>query len=238
MTTPEDLARELADIKATLADPNAVHVNLLAGRIARPSVSQIIHIYGADTILTALQAPAPQGDVVEAVRKAAATFRRYGDLHAAKPDPAKAKRNYDLADEMDAALASLPSAEAGAEPVAVIRFDRTTPGNENEMPKVLSCNWLPDGEYQVFLHPTEAAPVADAQAIYEAEANAAGVNIPWSEASRNTQVLDCYSEAEIRADEREKMQHVAYFDEGAFHWMSGIKPRDCELYAIRSRGEG
>lgn len=28
-----------------------------------------------------------------------------------------------------------------------------------------------------------------------------------------------------------KMQHVAYFDEGEFHWMSGIKPRDCELYA-------
>jgi hypothetical protein len=28
-----------------------------------------------------------------------------------------------------------------------------------------------------------------------------------------------------------KMQHVAYFDEGAFHWMSGIAPRDCELYA-------
>lgn len=27
------------------------------------------------------------------------------------------------------------------------------------------------------------------------------------------------------------MQHVAYFDEGQFHWMSGIAPRDCELYA-------
>lgn len=35
------------------------------------------------------------------------------------------------------------------------------------------------------------------------------------------------------------MQHVAYFDEGAFQWMSGIKPRDCELYAVwpRSRGD-
>ena len=29
------------------------------------------------------------------------------------------------------------------------------------------------------------------------------------------------------------MQHVAYFDEGEFHWMSGIKPRDCELFAKR-----
>lgn len=27
-----------------------------------------------------------------------------------------------------------------------------------------------------------------------------------------------------------KMQHVAYYDEGAFHWMSGIAPRDCELF--------
>lgn len=43
---------------------------------------------------------------------------------------------------------------------AVLRYDRTTPGNENEMPKVLSCNWLPDGEYQVFLRPQQA-PVAD-----------------------------------------------------------------------------
>ena len=38
------------------------------------------------------------------------------------------------------------------EPVAVIRFDKTTRGNENEMPKVISCNWQPDGEYRVFLH--------------------------------------------------------------------------------------
>jgi len=27
------------------------------------------------------------------------------------------------------------------------------------------------------------------------------------------------------------LQHVAYYDEGAFHWMSGIAPRNCELYA-------
>jgi len=42
---------------------------------------------------------------------------------------------------------------------------------------------------------------------------------------------------------QEAMQHVAYFDEGQFHWMSGIKPRDCELYAqwpsaIRSAKSG
>lgn len=27
------------------------------------------------------------------------------------------------------------------------------------------------------------------------------------------------------------MQHAAYFDEGEFHWMSGIAPRDCELFS-------
>tara|TARA_Y100001963_G_scaffold27310_1_gene37235 strand:- start:590 stop:871 length:282 start_codon:yes stop_codon:yes gene_type:complete len=25
-------------------------------------------------------------------------------------------------------------------------------------------------------------------------------------------------------------RHVAYYDEGGFHWVSGIAPRDCELY--------
>ena len=37
------------------------------------------------------------------------------------------------------------------DPVAVLRFAKGQPGNENEMPKVISCNWLPDGEYPVFL---------------------------------------------------------------------------------------
>lgn len=46
-----------------------------------------------------------------------------------------------------------------AEPVAVIRFERNKPGNENEMPKVISCNRLPDGDYQVFLAPQPAEPV-------------------------------------------------------------------------------
>lgn len=34
----------------------------------------------------------------------------------------------------------------------------------------------------------------------------------------------------------EALQHVAYFDEGEFHWMSGIAPRDCELYAKAKGG--
>jgi len=46
------------------------------------------------------------GELERAVTKARDTFRHYGDLHAAKPDEVKAKRNYDLADEMQAALTS------------------------------------------------------------------------------------------------------------------------------------
>ncbi|WP_303758386.1 hypothetical protein [Sphingobium yanoikuyae] len=34
----------------------------------------------------------------------------------------------------------------------------------------------------------------------------------------------------------ETLQHVAYFDEGQFHWMSGIAPRDCELFAKAKGG--
>lgn len=29
-------------------------------------------------------------------------------------------------------------------------------------------------------------------------------------------------------------QHVAYYDDGQFHWMSGIAPRNCELYALEA----
>lgn len=47
-------------------------------------------------------------DEIERLRAAVAladnTFRWYGDLHAAKPDPEKAKRNYDLANKMASAL--------------------------------------------------------------------------------------------------------------------------------------
>ena len=36
------------------------------------------------------------------------------------------------------------------EPDAVLRFERSTAGKENEMPSVVSCNWLPDGEYKLY----------------------------------------------------------------------------------------
>lgn len=42
--------------------------------------------------------------MAEALEEAERTFRHYGDLHAAKPDPVKAQRNYEMADKMLAAL--------------------------------------------------------------------------------------------------------------------------------------
>jgi hypothetical protein len=44
-----------------LADPNAVHINMLAGKIAKPSVESIIHIYGADVLAAALSTRTPAG---------------------------------------------------------------------------------------------------------------------------------------------------------------------------------
>ena len=56
--------------------------------------------------LAAINALDPQ--LVEAVgllREIEAQFRFYGDNHAAKPDPVKAKTNYDWADRISAFLA-------------------------------------------------------------------------------------------------------------------------------------
>ena len=60
----------------------------------------------ASESLAAINALDPQ--LVEAVgllREIEAQFRFYGDNHAAKPDPVKAKTNYDWADRISAFLA-------------------------------------------------------------------------------------------------------------------------------------
>jgi len=65
-------------------------------------------------------------------------------------------------------LAHPPPAQS-VDPVAVLQYDKVTCGNENEMPKVISCNWLPDGEYPVFLAaPVPVEPVAGGEALREA----------------------------------------------------------------------
>lgn len=81
------------DILKILSDPDAVHLNLLRGTLARPSVEQIIHLYGAETLRAALPAP-PDPDLrvseleatvlaMEAViaSQAALIEERYSDMH-------------------------------------------------------------------------------------------------------------------------------------------------------------
>lgn len=47
-----------------------------------------------------------------------------------------------------AMLSALP--RNGRTPLATLRFDKKAPGHENEMPHVISCNRLPDGDYEVY----------------------------------------------------------------------------------------
>lgn len=70
-------------------------------------------------------------------------------------------------DSYDAAAPQPPACNQGRtrdlpEPDAVIRFDRGTTGQENEMPRVISCNWLPDGEYRAYTEQKVRALLAGA----------------------------------------------------------------------------
>ena len=47
-------ARPAPTLAEALADPVAVHANMLRGRIAKPTLDQIIHLYGADALRAAL----------------------------------------------------------------------------------------------------------------------------------------------------------------------------------------
>ena len=50
----EILRVEFSAIQAALQDPVAVHANMLRGTIAKPSIEQIIHLYGVDALCKAL----------------------------------------------------------------------------------------------------------------------------------------------------------------------------------------
>lgn len=63
--------------REALADPNVVHVNMLRGGIAKPSIAQIIHIYGEDAIRTALSATPAQEEGVRVHRITRAAAERY-----------------------------------------------------------------------------------------------------------------------------------------------------------------
>ncbi|PTX52453.1 hypothetical protein IQ03_01294 [Gemmobacter caeni] len=73
------------DILKLLADPDAVHLNLLRGTLARPSVEQIVHLYGAEALRAALPSPPdPDERVAELERaiaeQAALLEDRFSDL--------------------------------------------------------------------------------------------------------------------------------------------------------------
>lgn len=55
-------------------------------------------------------------------------------------------------------MASVPVA-GEVKPVAVLRFERGMAGKENEMPRVVSCNWMPDGDYPVYAAPQASEAV-------------------------------------------------------------------------------
>ena len=46
---------ELRNVEFGLADPIAVHQNMLRGTIAKPTVEQIVHLYGIDALCRGLQ---------------------------------------------------------------------------------------------------------------------------------------------------------------------------------------
>lgn len=81
-----------------------------------------------------------------------------------------------LLENVNVSVAPKAAERNPAEPIAVIRFDKSTPGNENEMPKVISCNWQPDGECEVYLRPA----IAEAEARGRREAlEAATARLEW-----------------------------------------------------------
>jgi hypothetical protein len=76
------------DILKLLANPDAVHLNLLRGTLARPSVEQIIHLYGAERLRAALpDPPDPDTRVAELERviaeQAALIEERFSDMRLA-----------------------------------------------------------------------------------------------------------------------------------------------------------
>ena len=71
-----------AEIEAVIKDPVAVHLNMLRGTIAKPSIENIIHLYGRDALIAALQSRAfedgARPHVAEALKREAQSqdFRR------------------------------------------------------------------------------------------------------------------------------------------------------------------
>jgi len=93
---------ELLNVEFGLADPVAVHQNMLRGTIAKPTVEQIIHLYGVDALCRALapaivresgHEPAPDvmAELVEAAKGVMRHMPDYADTAWQELDAALAK---------------------------------------------------------------------------------------------------------------------------------------------------
>jgi hypothetical protein len=125
--------------------------------------------YEPKELLAPILTHAQRNEVVAAVRYAVRGATMCGKEPDFDPDALVQNAVYALCGSFGrTALATTaqatPAAVAG--PVAVLKFERGTPGRENEMPRVVSCNWMPDGEYEVYLAAaptTQPAPQQEAQ---------------------------------------------------------------------------
>lgn len=64
------------------------------------------------SIVNGILSDAGMGELLTACRAAADRFDEYAAIHAAKPDPVKAARNKEMADEIRAAIAKATGSEA------------------------------------------------------------------------------------------------------------------------------
>jgi len=83
------VVRERDEMVALLTDPVAVHLNMLRGGIARPSVANIVHLYQGAVVDASLAA-----DLVEGL---AGLVARYGDFAPGKPFIFPPNHHIDLA---------------------------------------------------------------------------------------------------------------------------------------------
>ena len=111
------------------------------------------------------------------------------------------------------------------QPVAVLRYQRGTNGRENEMPQVVSCNWLPDGDYQVF---SAAQPPLPAQPAQEPPSEWAGIKAILDE--YGLQAIDFVADFKAAlvqpAQEPTGMLHIERLDRWLDASLKERKPRE------------
>ncbi|TRM53312.1 hypothetical protein YH64_009440 [Achromobacter sp. LC458] len=116
----------------------------------------------------------PMAKVAEALReKARQEQQAYQDRRAQATEwgPMPTGTQADDPSELGALADGLASAPVAGEArsLAILRFERGTPGRENDMPRVVACDWMPDGEYPVYAAPQASEAVRN-RALEEAAA--------------------------------------------------------------------